>query len=134
MPATAQSPRDPFTDCLEACQQCAAACQHCATACLQEPDVAKMVRCIRLDLDCADACLMAAGAMARASVNIEAFCGLCAELCDACGEECAHHPMDHCQRCAEACRRCADACRAMSGSGGGRAGRDPSTGRGAHAH
>ena len=33
---------------------CAQTCTACANACLGEPDVADLVRCIRLNLHCAD--------------------------------------------------------------------------------
>jgi hypothetical protein len=42
--------------CMEACVRCAEACEHCADACLNEPDVAAMAECIRLDRDCAESC------------------------------------------------------------------------------
>lgn len=72
-----------------------------------------MVRCIRLDLDCAQICRLAAAYMARDSEFAQAVCRLCAEICQACGDECAKHSMDHCQRCAQACHECAKECRRM---------------------
>lgn len=120
-----------FESCIEACNACAEACDHCAVSCLQEPDPKMMVRCIALDMDCAQICRMAAGYMARDSEMATAICQLCAEVCDACGDECAKHQMAHCQECAQACRRCADECRRMAGSArGAQAG----TGAGATAH
>lgn len=103
-----------FQSCIQACYACAAACDHCATACLAEDDVKQMARCIRLDLDCADICRMAAAYMARDSELARNVCRLCAEVCEACGEECAKHDPDHCQQCADACRRCAEECRRMA--------------------
>lgn len=73
-----------------------------------------MARCIKLDMDCAQICRMAASYMARRSEFAQALCRLCADACQACGDECAKHQMDHCQRCAEACRRCAEECRRMA--------------------
>ena len=117
--------------CIEACNECAVACNHCASACLQESDVKSMVRCIALDLECADICRLAVASMARGGEFAAAFCAVCADVCDACGEECAKHPMDHCHECAKLCRRCADACRQMTGQAAGeRAG----SGKSAHAH
>ena len=57
-------PRKPvqnLEECLKACFDCAAACTACADACLHEkPDMLGMlVRCIDLDLDCADVCAAA---------------------------------------------------------------------------
>lgn len=39
---------------------CAAECNHYVTACLGEPDVEKLAHCIKLDIDCADICLLTA--------------------------------------------------------------------------
>lgn len=103
-----------FASAIAACYDCAAACDHCATACLQEPDPRPMVRCVALDIDCADLCRLAAAYMARGSEFAKDLCTLCAKVCEACGAECAKHPMEHCQACAAACRRCAEECRRMA--------------------
>lgn len=100
---------------LKVLNDCAAACEHCANACLNEPDVAKMTECIRLDRDCADICAMTAAWIARDSHFTQRLTALCAAICDACGAECGKHQHhDHCRECAEACRRCAEACRSMT--------------------
>lgn len=101
-------------ECLIECNECAAACLYCASACLDEEDPKQMDRCIKLDMECADICRLAAASIARGDEHMEAVCLLCADVCDACGEECAKHALEHCQRCAEACQRCADACRGMA--------------------
>ena len=103
-----------FASCIEACYACAAECNHCASACLGEEDVKMMARCIALDMDCAEICALAAGAMARNSEMAGALCTACAAVCQACADECGKHQHGHCQRCAEACRRCAEECRKMS--------------------
>jgi hypothetical protein len=103
--------------CIEACVECMVACDMCGDACLDEPNVAEMVRCIRLDRDCADLCAVAARAMARGGPLAQEICRACAEACRQCAEECerhAHH--DHCRICAEVCRRCERECRRMAGS------------------
>ena len=105
---------DNFQSCIDACNACATACDNCAASCLREEDVKMMARCIALDMDCSQACRLAAGVMARASEHAAAVCRLCAELCRACGEECGKHQMDHCQQCAAACRRCAEECERMA--------------------
>ena len=102
-----------FRSGIDACNECAVACDHCAAACLREKDVARMARCIQLDIDCAAICRLAVGYMARGSELAADVCELCASVCDVCAEECAKHPMAHCQACAEACRRCAAECRRM---------------------
>lgn len=101
-------------NCLRACNTCADACDSCATACLKEADLAAMTECIRLDMDCAAFCRLAAGYVARGSTRSRDICRLCADICEACGDECAKHKADHCQRCAAACRACAAECRKMS--------------------
>ena len=103
-----------YESCIEACNACADECDHCAAACLMEPDVKMMARCIRLDIDCAAICRLAAGYMARGSDSARDVCALCADICETCGAECAKHPQEHCQACAEACRRCAEECRRMT--------------------
>ena len=103
-----------YQSCIDACNACATACDNCAASCLAEPDVTAMAKCIALDMDCAQACRLAAALMSRGSRYAPAVCKLCADICEACGEECGTHEMDHCQACSEACRRCAQACRAMA--------------------
>ena len=107
-------PHDKFNSCIQACYACATACNHCAASCLREQDVKAMARCIALDIDCEEVCLLAPAAMSRASENAKAICTLCAQVCEACAQECARHAMEHCKQCAEACRKCADECRRMA--------------------
>ena len=38
---------------IEVLSNCVAECSHCASACLEEQDVSKLSRCIKLDIDCA---------------------------------------------------------------------------------
>jgi hypothetical protein len=103
-----------FKSCIAACNDCALACDHCAAACLKEPDVAKMARCIRLDIDCAEICRLAVAYMARGSELSADVCELCASICETCAQECDKHPMGHCKDCAKACRRCDEECRRMA--------------------
>lgn len=105
---------DKYADCIRACNTCADACDHCAVACLDESNVSHMARCIRLDMDCAALCRLAAGYMARGSECVSTLCRACADICDACADECEKHDHDHCRQCAQACRECARACREMA--------------------
>jgi hypothetical protein len=108
-------PRRDFQSCIEACNACAVACGHCAASCLKEKDVQQMARCIQLDIDCAEACRIAAGYLSRGSELAGTLCETCADVCDACAQECERHKsMEHCRLCAEACRRCAEECRRMA--------------------
>lgn len=103
-----------YADCIKACNVCADACDHCSVACLDEDNVAAMARCIRLDMDCAALCRLAAGYMARDSECVSTICRACADVCDACADECGKHDHDHCKQCAQACRDCAERCREMA--------------------
>jgi hypothetical protein len=99
--------------CLSACQACATACLQCAIGCLQESEVKMLTGCIRLDLECAHLCSLAASSLARTDAHRADTCRLCAQVCQDCAAECVKHDMAHCQACADACRQCAGACLAM---------------------
>ena len=111
---------DQLTARIDACLDCAQACTACADACLGEADVAAMVRCIRIDSDCADVCAATARVLSRqteyAPEITRAVVGACLVACRECAQECeAHgaHGVEHCRVCAEACRRCEAACEAI---------------------
>ena len=99
--------------CIEACNRCAAYCDHCAVSCLEEGNREEMAECIRLDLQCAAICRLAAQYLAQDSRFAIQLCELCAEVCKACGEECGKHDHDHCRECADACMACVRECSAM---------------------
>src|SRR3546814_6110182 len=88
-------PHEKFQSCIDACYACATDCDHCAVSCLGEQDVKAMARCIKLDMDCAQLCRLAASYMARGREFAQALCRLCADVCQACGDECATLQMDH---------------------------------------
>jgi hypothetical protein len=102
---------------IDAISDCAQACQADTDADLSEPDLAEMVRCIRLCLDCVDICAATGAVLSRLGEYDPAvtrpLLESCIAICDSCGEECEHHAahMEHCRICAEACRRCEQACR-----------------------
>jgi hypothetical protein len=106
-------------ECIEACYDCAQTCTSCADACLGEPQVADLVKCIRLNLDCASVCQATGEVLSRLTETdrslVRPLLQACLEACRACGTECQRHAghMEHCRVCAEACRRCESACRAM---------------------
>ena len=118
-PSPAGSDGDVARACVEACYECAAICAACADACLAEDDVAELVTCIRLDLDCSDMCELTGRLFTRPSKRDAPALGLqleaCAAMCRACGDECAKHAdaMEHCRICAQTCERCAEACDRM---------------------
>jgi len=91
---------------------CVATCNNCATKDLMEPDLSEMVRCIRLDIDCSDACSLTSHYLSRGSEFTTGMLVQCALICDACAEECEKHSdMPHCVECARVCRNCAQECR-----------------------
>lgn len=110
-----------LTRCIEACDECAQACTQCADDCLGEEGApGHLVRCIRLNMDCADVC-MTTGRVVSRQTDRDAAVGralleACIAACRACGEECdthARHGMEHCAVCADHCRRCAAACEGL---------------------
>lgn len=103
--------------CIEACFDCAQTCTACADACLGEQNTQMLMRCIRLDLDCADVCDTTGRVLSRQTafdpVLASAVVQACAVACRQCGDECAthaQHGMQHCKVCADSCRRCEEAC------------------------
>ncbi len=92
--------------------KCMTACETCATLCLEEDDVKKMVRCIKIDRDCADICLLTAQFVARNSEHAKHVMRECIEICRECAKECKQHEAEHCQHCAQICEETASACEA----------------------
>lgn len=98
---------------MAALNACAVECNQCTTACLDEKDVRMLVKCIKLEMDCADICRLTAAFLARGSEHAVHLLKECAEICEACAEECEKHAhMDHCKRCAEVCHTCVEECMA----------------------
>ena len=104
---------------IDALSDCAQACAADVAADLSEHDVAEMVRCIRLCLDCTDICAATAAVIGRLTdYNADVTRPLldaCVAICKSCGDECERHARmhEHCRVCGEACRRCEHACRAL---------------------
>ncbi len=103
--------------CITACFDCTQTCTSCADACLAEQQREMLLRCIRLDLDCADICDTTGKLLSRQvafdSTLARVMLQTCALACRICGAECEQHGrrgMEHCRICAEACRRCEEAC------------------------
>lgn len=107
-------------NCLMACHECEATCTSCADACLSEQSVEMLRRCIRLNLDCADACSATGKIMTRLTEPEWGFIsqqiGAMATICGLCAAECEKHAghHEHCRVCAESCRRCEDACNRLA--------------------
>ena len=103
---------------IDAVSDCAQACTADTDADLGEQDLAEMVTCVRLCLNCTDICTATAGVISRLAVYDPAatrpLLEACAAICKSCGDECERHAhMPHCRICAEACRRCERACREL---------------------
>jgi hypothetical protein len=104
---------------IDALSDCAQACAADADADLAEQDLAEMVKCIRLCLDCVDVCTATAGLVSRqtdydASIT-RPLLEACVATCKSCGDECGRHAQhhEHCRVCEQACRRCEQACREL---------------------
>jgi hypothetical protein len=104
---------------IDALNDCAQACTADVDADLGERDLAEMVRCIRLCLNCIDICAATAGIISRLAEYdadvIRPLLESCVAICKSCGDECERHAQhhEHCRVCAEACRRCEQACREL---------------------
>ena len=102
---------------IDALIACSEACTACADACLGEGNVADLTQCIRLNLDCADICIVTGSVGTRRTGSNEEVIArqleACAFACRACGDECRKHAKhhEHCRICADACQACLDACR-----------------------
>jgi len=78
-----------------------------------------VLRCIRLDLDCADLCAATGRILSRQTATDPAMVRAALQACKRCGDECeqhGQHGMEHCRVCAEACRRCEQACHQLLSS------------------
>ncbi len=100
---------------------CATSCAICADACGAESNVQTLVRCMRLNMDCAEVCSATACLLTRAADPdwrvIRAQLQACIAACSACAEECERHAKmhAHCRICAETCRACERACQQALG-------------------
>lgn len=118
-PGTASADTRVLAATIDALSDCAQACTGCADGDLGEQNVAHLVRCIRLCLDCADVCTATAAVLSRQTAfdahAARPLLDACVASCTSCGDECERHARmhEHCRVCAEACRRCEKACREL---------------------
>jgi hypothetical protein len=107
---------------IDAVSDCAQACVADTDADLSEHNLAEMVTCIRLCLNCTDVCTATAGVISRPAAYdadvAKPLLQACVAICRSCGDECERHAQHHahCRVCAEACRRCERACRDLQGA------------------
>jgi uncharacterized membrane protein len=113
---------DVLAGAIDAVSDCAQACAADTDADLSENNLAEMVKCIRLCLNCADVCTAVAGVISRPGAYdadvAKPLLQACVAICRSCGDECERHAQHHahCRVCAEACRRCEQACRDLLGA------------------
>jgi hypothetical protein len=118
-PRASQFDTEALTRTIEALADCAQACASCSDACLAEEHVKDLIRCIRLNLDCADICTATASMLSRMTDPqwslLRRQVEVCVEACRMCAEECERHASqhEHCRVCAEACRACEQACQQL---------------------
>ena len=104
---------------IDAMSDCAQACTADTAADLGESNLADMVRCIRLCLDCTDICAAAEAVTSRLVDYdpgvLRPLLESCVAICRSCGDECERHAAmhAHCRVCEQACRRCEQACLAL---------------------
>lgn len=115
-PSVQSQPLEDFAASIHAMHDCAQTCTSCADACMSESEIQMLLKCIRLNLDCADICNSTASILSRPSMAAPeiwaAQLQACVIACRVCGEECERHAAkhEHCRICAEACRECEQAC------------------------
>lgn len=112
--------RAALVGCIDACFGCEQACTACADACLGEDMVQNLVRCIRLNLDCADVCSATGRVLSRqtqpdwavAHAQLQSLL----RAVKACGDECRQHAdeYEHCRLCGESCRQCEESCKHLA--------------------
>src|SRR5262245_27795464 len=115
-PSAALLDKQVLARCIDTCLECVQACTTCADADLGEKMVADLVKCARLNLDCADMCGTTARVLSRQTGYdrdltrsvVQAF----AQACRVSGDECGRHAQmhEHCRVCAEVCHRCQHVC------------------------
>jgi hypothetical protein len=83
-----------------------------------EPELGRLIRCLRLDLDCSEFCLATGHVVSRQTETdfrvVAARLDACATACEICAIECVSHRRRHCKNSAVACRRCQKACRDLA--------------------
>jgi hypothetical protein len=107
---------------IDALSDCTEACIADTEADFTEQNLAEMVKCIRLCLNCGDVCAATMGVVTRQAeydANVtRPLLEACIAICKSCGDECGRHAphMAHCRVCEQACRRCEQACRELLGA------------------
>ena len=99
--------------CIAACTNCHQICLSMAmTYCLQKGGKHVEETHLKLMVNCADICQLAADFMLSASPLHGKVCAACADVCEACAESC--QTVGTMDDCVTACRSCAASCREMA--------------------
>ena len=102
---------------VRAALECQTTCTETVIHCLMKGGAHAEPSHIRMLLDCAEICQLAANFMSRESDAHPRVCEVCAEVCERCATSCEQlADDDDMRRCAEACRSCAESCREMAGA------------------
>lgn len=105
-----------FALCIDAAFKAAQACMTCSDMCLAVEDARLLIKCIRLNGDCADVCVATGWMLSREphperdtmQRQLEACVHLCEETAAECERLGAIYP--HAKVTATACKRCVVAC------------------------
>jgi len=101
--------------CIQNCQDCHRACVQTLTYCMRQGGRYAEPDHLRLLMDCADVCHVAANFMLRNSDLHAHTCAACAEVCGHCAEACASMGEDlRMKALADTCGHCAESCRQMA--------------------
>ena len=100
---------------IEACSTCARGCWECFEACMSNSNIEPRAKCIKMLVECARECELAAAELASNAMFAKDHCKMCAAVCTICAKDCEMFKEDHCQHCAEVCRECARQCKEIAG-------------------
>lgn len=101
--------------CIADCGDCQGTCLGTVAHCLTLGGKYTEAQHIRVMLDCAEICQVAANFMLRRSTLHSHVCRACAEISEACARSCdaLANGDEQIRQCVESCRRCAQSCREM---------------------
>ena len=105
-----------FAMCIDAAFKASQACMACSDICFAVEDARLLIKCVRLNGDCADLCVATGWMLSREphpdpvamQTQIEACVRACQETAAECERLGTLYP--HTKLCAAACKRCVAAC------------------------
>lgn len=121
-PRALPTSRESYAEAVAMLATCEQVCTSCADACLGETEHReRLIRCIRMNLDCADICGTTARLLTRQTETdsslVQAQVHACVLACQVCADECFSHASmhGHCATCADTCRYCQECCNRLLG-------------------